>query len=202
MWVDIHGLRSIMAIRAGASIPEDWTRAAEVTVEHGLCKSPGVSGSPLEGGGGDRVAPLAKRTRAVKIYYFPYRLAARLADWPRHLERCRRMGFDSLAIPPPFATDDSGNPFLTADFDLPNPALGLRGNADVLDTIARLCREYGLNLIVDLVLDRVARGRFAATRCPYQKLYPAVSMMQAAERGDCGDSAESFELPMVRCIFA
>jgi starch synthase (maltosyl-transferring) len=152
-----------MAIRTGAPIPEDWTRAAEVTAEHGLSKSSGESGLPSEGCAGGRVARLAKPTRAIKIYYFPYRLATRLANWPRHLEHCRNMGFDSLAIPPPFATDDSGNPFLTADFDLPNPALGLPGNADVLDTIARLCGEYGLNLIVDLVLDRVARGRFAAS---------------------------------------
>jgi hypothetical protein len=37
---------------------------------------------------------------------------------------------------------------------------------------------------------------------PYQKLYPAVSMMQAAERGDCNDPAESLEWSMDRCVFA
>ena len=38
--------------------------------------------------------------------------------------------------------------------------------------------------------------------CPYQKLYPAVSMMQTAERGDCDDPAEALERSMDRCVFA
>jgi hypothetical protein len=48
----------------------------------------------------------------------------------------------------------------------------------------------------------VKRTPGATDAGPYQKLYPAVSMMQAGERWDCDYPAELLEWSKVRCVFA
>ncbi len=100
--------------------------------------------------------PERAATTAPKIYYFHYPLAGPLSEWPRHLARCRAMGFDRIAVPPPFAAGVAGDVFLTADFDRANPLLGLADEADAVEAIARLCREHGLALILDVEIGRIA----------------------------------------------
>jgi starch synthase (maltosyl-transferring) len=159
-----------MAFVADAAIPEDRTRSA------GSVSAPERTDSVREATTLETSPPVRRSIdtghvlapdegaapSAPKIYYLHYPLIGRLSDWPPHLARSRAMGFDYLNIPPPMAPGAWGDPFLTADFDLPHPALGL-GRSDVaIDAILQLCAEHGLKLIVDLVLDRVASdGIFA-----------------------------------------
>ncbi|GGF47160.1 alpha-1,4-glucan:maltose-1-phosphate maltosyltransferase [Azorhizobium oxalatiphilum] len=67
------------------------------------------------------------------------------------------LGFNAIALAPPFATGRSGNIFLTADHDRLNAALGTE--ADAVEGLAALvghARSRGLDLYLDLVIDRVA----------------------------------------------
>ncbi len=104
---------------------------------------------------------------APKIYHLHPLVAGPLQEWPRHLVRCRAMGFDSVGSAPLFAPGAAGDIFLTGDHDSLHPALGFTGAAD--DGIARLaqtCAEHDLRLILDLVPDRVAIDAVLRTREP------------------------------------
>ncbi len=93
---------------------------------------------------------------APKIYHLHPLVAGPLAEWPRHLARCRAMGFDHVASAPLFAPGAGGDIFLTADHEALHPALG-NGAAD--DAVARLAdasARHELGLILDIVPDRVA----------------------------------------------
>ncbi|WP_035715986.1 maltotransferase domain-containing protein [Azorhizobium doebereinerae] len=67
------------------------------------------------------------------------------------------LGFNGILLAPPFATGRGGNIFLTADHDRLNAAFGTE--ADAVDGLAALvghARSRGLDLHLDLVVDRVA----------------------------------------------
>lgn len=72
------------------------------------------------------------------------------------------MGFDHIAIPPPFAPGAVGDVFVTADFDRANPILGVADDTDAVEAIARLCAEHELKLILDIDVGRVAGDGIAA----------------------------------------
>jgi len=84
-------------------------------------------------------------------------VAGALADWGPHLERARRLGFSHACAAPIFAPADGGSVFLTDDHEAADPRLGPLVSAD--EAVHRLtgrCRDAGLVLILDIVLDRVA----------------------------------------------
>ena len=94
---------------------------------------------------------------APKIYYLHPLLAGPLANWERHIARCRRMGFSHLATAPLFAPGGTGDIFLAADHESANPALGADEPVDaVITRLADMCAREGLGLILDIVIDRVA----------------------------------------------
>jgi starch synthase (maltosyl-transferring) len=77
-------------------------------------------------------------------------------DEARHLDRCRAMGFAQVLIAPPFRPSRSGNALLTADFDTLDPRLGGRPGLASLQALSASCHRRGLELWIDLVLDRLA----------------------------------------------
>jgi starch synthase (maltosyl-transferring) len=92
------------------------------------------------------------------LYYFHPALGGALAGWGRHLDRCAAMGFSHLLLAPLFKPGRSGNIFLAADHDACHPALQAGASAaSELRRLAEDCRQRGLQLWLDLVLDRVAR---------------------------------------------
>jgi len=92
------------------------------------------------------------------IYYFHPAVGGELAGWSRHLDRCSAMGFSHLLLAPLFQPGRSGNIFLTADHDSLHPALRANGRAlSQLRNLAEDCHRRGMQLWLDLVLDRVAR---------------------------------------------
>jgi len=91
------------------------------------------------------------------IYYFHPVLGGEMAGWSRHLDRCVAMGFSHLLLAPPFQPGRSGNVFLTADHDSFHAALQADAPASAqLRKLAEDCHRRGLQLWLDLVLDRVA----------------------------------------------
>jgi starch synthase (maltosyl-transferring) len=102
-------------------------------------------------------------TFAPKIYYFHPLLAGPRRDWPLHLRRSRELGFDHILMAPPFAPGAGGDLFLTADHERAHPAIDEAQPADrVIEDFAQECRQHGLQLLLDLVLGRVAAdGRLA-----------------------------------------
>jgi starch synthase (maltosyl-transferring) len=98
-----------------------------------------------------------RRAFGPRIYYLHPLLAGLIADWPRHLDRCREMGFDHVGVAPLFVPGESGDIFLTADHERIHPALQATGSAD--ETVAQLVaqfRQHGLGLVLDFVAGRSA----------------------------------------------
>jgi starch synthase (maltosyl-transferring) len=94
---------------------------------------------------------------APRIYYFHPLLAGPRSSWPLHLQRCRDMGFDYVLAAPLFAPGAAGDMFLTADHERPHPAIERSLDADeLIAEFARECQDTGLNLLLDVVLGRVA----------------------------------------------
>src|SRR4051794_26098412 len=99
------------------------------------------------------------RVSLPKIYYFHPRLAGLLPDWRPHLERIAGLGFTQVNIAPPFLPGANGNVLLADDFEKAHPLFEETGSADELTAkISAACGEFGLALLIDTVLDRVARG--------------------------------------------
>ena len=93
----------------------------------------------------------------MKIYYIHPLSAGPLHEWTRHFERAHRMGFSHVCVAPIFAAAPNGDIFLTDDFERTSPAIHDGQDADTTTQhLARMCRDAGLDLVLDLVLDRVA----------------------------------------------
>jgi starch synthase (maltosyl-transferring) len=77
------------------------------------------------------------------------------------------MGFTHLGIAPVFAPLASGNLFLADDFERASPWLGAGDSADhAVGQIAAVVHEYDLQLIIDIVIDQVARDGAMARSAP------------------------------------
>ncbi|WP_231712331.1 maltotransferase domain-containing protein [Vineibacter terrae] len=92
-----------------------------------------------------------------RIYYLHPLLAGPLQGWPQHIDRCAQLGFDHLLVAPIFLPGRSGSIFATADHDKCHPALKWSDAADdAVAAIAAMCRDRGLALLLDLVIDKLA----------------------------------------------
>ena len=104
---------------------------------------------------------------APKIYHLHPLVAGPIADWSRHLSRCRAMGFNYAASAPLFKPGRAGDLFLTADHETLHPALGAAGPADpAIASVVRQCRRHDLGFILDVVFDRVAADATIRQREP------------------------------------
>jgi starch synthase (maltosyl-transferring) len=97
----------------------------------------------------------------MRIYYAHPVSAGPLSNrsagrWPAICARAQALGFDTLLIAPVWAPDPAGNPYVPADPDRLNPALGELALDEALATLSGVCARHRLALMVDLVLDRVA----------------------------------------------
>ncbi len=104
-----------------------------------------------------------------RIYYVHPLLAGAVTEWGAELDRCAAMGFDHVLLAPILATGRRADLFLTGDPRQPNAALGWRGSAtSALAHAAAMCRERGLRLLMDLVIDRIAEDS------PLRAAHPAL----------------------------
>jgi starch synthase (maltosyl-transferring) len=93
---------------------------------------------------------------ATRLYYLHPLLAGSFDAWPRHLDRAVAMGFDAVAIAPPFLTGATGDLFLTADHDRLDERLGSGDAARALRRFVEECCSRDLWPMLDVVIDRVA----------------------------------------------
>jgi len=95
-----------------------------------------------------------------RIYYL-HHAPGEASDVGARLTAAVRLGFDHICLQP-FRTL-RGAPLLVADWERPPETSAAGATAlDHLHMIAERCREHGLQLVVDLVLDRVAAGSAAS----------------------------------------
>ena len=93
-------------------------------------------------------------------------LVGALPAWDAALERVASLGFNAVLVPPPFAPGGTGNLYQVSDPDLPHPVLEAGGDSvAMLAALAGKAKAAGLDLHIDLVLDRVAAvGALAAAQ--------------------------------------
>jgi len=91
------------------------------------------------------------------LYYMPGALAGQITVWPAHLQRARRLGFCQICTAPFTRPGQRGDLFLAADLDRPDPRLGAYDTMEAaLAAAATAANRAGLELLVDVVLDRMA----------------------------------------------
>jgi starch synthase (maltosyl-transferring) len=94
---------------------------------------------------------------APRIYYFDPILAGPHRSWAVHLSRCRELGFSHLLSAPLFDPGQSGDLFLSSDHERLNPGIAPATGVDSFVTeFARACQDHDLNLLLDVVVGRVA----------------------------------------------
>jgi hypothetical protein len=94
---------------------------------------------------------------APRIYYFDPILAGPHRSWSVHLSRCRELGFSHLLSAPLFDPGQSGDLFLSSDHERLNPGISPATGVDSFVTeFARACQDHDLNLLLDVVVGRVA----------------------------------------------
>ncbi len=104
---------------------------------------------------------------ALKIYYLHPRLAGPFGEWRPHFRRARAMGLNHVCLTPLFSPARNGNIFLTDDHDRTDPVLELEGPpGDAAAAISDLAREFDLGVLVDVVVDRIARDGATARDFP------------------------------------
>ena len=113
-----------------------------------------------------RLPPPAPLPPAPRLYLLHPLLVGALPAWDAALERVASLGFNAVLVPPPFAPGGTGNLYQVSDPDLPHPVLEAGGDSvAMLAALAGKAKAAGLDLHIDLVLDRVAAdGALAAAQ--------------------------------------
>ena len=115
-----------------------------------------------------------------RIYYVHPLLAGAVTEWGAELDRCAAMGFDHVLVAPILATGRSDDLFLSGDPRQPNAALGWQGSAtSALAHAAAMCRERGLRLLMDLVIDRIAEE--SPLRAAHPALFETADVLAALD---------------------
>jgi len=118
------------------------------------------------------------------------RVAGAVGKWRPHLARAQALGFDHLCIAPVFAPGPTGDVFLAADGERAAPGFGKTAGADeTIGAIASLCRDAGLSLMVDVVLDRIAAGSPLAAILPVRADSPDRTIVDPRRISDTGHAA-------------
>ena len=100
------------------------------------------------------------------IYYIHPLLAGPVDAWKSHLERAAAMGFSHVCAGPIFSA--GSDIFLVDDYEKTNPATADGEDADATArSLAELCGQTGLRLLLDIVVDRVAAEGAMARSAPH-----------------------------------
>lgn len=91
--------------------------------------------------------------------------AGPVAGWGPLLSHAASLGFDHVVCPPPFASAQSGNLFLIDDPDHGDARISPGDGYGAVHEMARAARVAGLELMLDVTVDRIAAdGVLAAER--------------------------------------
>ncbi|MEX3628219.1 MAG: maltotransferase domain-containing protein [Burkholderia sp.] len=103
------------------------------------------------------MAPSTASPFSPHLYFVDARLVGPLDAWPAWFERIAGLGFDHVLIGAFNTTGRAGHPRVVADHDRPHEALTT--SLDTGDALARLveqAREFGLRLMLDVTVGRIA----------------------------------------------
>lgn len=104
----------------------------------------------------DRYSP-TKARKAPRIYYIHPLLLRGVEGWKEAFRHAKSLGFDTVLTAPLTQRGYGASVFVTGDADRTDPALGLcESNVDAARLLAELARGEGLELMLDLALDRRA----------------------------------------------
>ncbi|HLH11699.1 MAG TPA: alpha-1,4-glucan--maltose-1-phosphate maltosyltransferase [Methylovirgula sp.] len=136
--------------------------------------------------------------RGRSICYVPP-LARRL-DWQACCARARELGFDHVAIAPPFAPGPYGNPFLAGDLSIAqadlSADLATRSLEETISRLVEICQANELGLLLDVVADRVdANGAIARAYRDVFEEAAAGTLDPRAERQLFGAALARFDRP-------
>ncbi len=129
--------------------PASGTAVAFPPLAAGNRRLPSATDGPM--------APSTATAFSPHLYFVDARLVGPLDAWPAWFERIAGLGFDHVLVGAFNTTGRAGHPRVVADHDRPHEALATR--LDTGDALARLveqAREFGLRLMLDVTVDRIA----------------------------------------------
>ncbi len=92
-----------------------------------------------------------------RIYYLHHRAVGARDALEVWLDQARDLGFDHVALSPPFRPGRTGDVFFPVDHDLPHEGLGFEDQlVDALAWMAREAEARGLSLLIDLAPQQFA----------------------------------------------
>jgi starch synthase (maltosyl-transferring) len=94
--------------------------------------------------------------RASRIYYVHPLLLKQRAGWAEVLGHAAELGFNTVLTAPPFAAGETGSAFLPQDWDRLSPPFHEEARGEGIAGLVELARSHGLDLMLDLVADRIA----------------------------------------------
>ncbi len=99
----------------------------------------------------------APHAYAPRIYFVPSLLVGPLDAWPAQFEHAAALGFDHVLIGALFRPGRAGHTQVVGDHAQLHPVFGTGEPVpQALQRLAAAARQYGLTLLVDLVIDRAA----------------------------------------------
>jgi starch synthase (maltosyl-transferring) len=99
----------------------------------------------------------APQAYAPRIYFVHSLLVGPFDAWPARFEQAAVLGFDHVLIGALFRPGASGHTQIVSDHAQLHPVFGAgQPAAEVLQRLAESAKQFGLTLLVDLVIDRVA----------------------------------------------
>jgi starch synthase (maltosyl-transferring) len=90
-------------------------------------------------------------------------------------DKAAALGFTHLAMPPPFAAGRTGDRFLPANLTEAAPEFGGGAIGDLLETLSAQCANAGLQLIIDIGLNRLA-AEFPGDGIPFHAVAAPVAL--------------------------
>ncbi|MCF6368180.1 maltotransferase domain-containing protein [Rhizobium halophilum] len=103
-------------------------------------------------------APVSRVTQSPRIYYVhPLQLQG-LEAWREIFRHAAELGFDTVLSAPLHERGKNTSVFVSKNYDMPDPQLKLDGSmADVLQVLTKAANASGVRLMLDLVIDRIAK---------------------------------------------
>lgn len=129
---------------------------------------------------------------APRLYHVHPLAIGPLSGWRPVLDHAAGLGFDSVLSGPVFDAGPCGNLLLTHDPDRLDPRLGEGWAADAIERLAADAASRGLDLLLDLVVDRAAAGgvlagdaRLDLSRAAMDPRIPPTERGATPVPGDC-----------------
>ena len=103
-------------------------------------------------------APVSRLTQSPRIYYVHPLLLKGYEAWGEVFAHAKALGFDTVLTAPLFERGSKTSIFVSRRFDRLDADLGLGEEVDDgLSRLSKMAAEQGLRLMLDLVIDRIAR---------------------------------------------